>query len=148
MNSPNTSSLLNRLLGITCRSFPQYLQYARPYVPGGRQEVLETFDAIVADQNRLAQRISQLVIDAQQLPRPGEFPMEFTDSHDLDIDFLVSAAISYQRQDIESIGALAEQLQNSPAAKSLTEEALGMAKGHLDSLTELLDATADATAAK
>jgi len=138
MSETSTALLLNRLLAIESRSFPQYLQYSCPFVPPGRDEIVETLDSVVADQNGLADRISQMLIDTHSPLRTGEFPMEYTDLHDLDISFLISSAIEYQRQDIKEIGGLVEQLQMAPAAKSLAEEALGMAKGHLDSLQELV----------
>ena len=104
---------------------------------------METLDSIVSDQNVMVQRISQLLYDAEQPPRYGEFPMEYTDLHDLDIDYLIGAAVKYQQQDIVSIGEIADQLQLAPAAQALAEEALGMAKGHLDSLQELLPEVAN-----
>ncbi len=137
MNQPNTVVLLNRLLAIVGRSFPQYLQYSRPHIGPGRNEVVETIQAIVDDQNVLADRITSMLFDAEAPIRSGEFPMEFTDMHDLEIDFLVNVAVAYQQQDVEQIGEIVEALQGAPAAKSLAEEALGMAKGHLESLREL-----------
>ena len=143
MSQPATSVLLNRLLAIVGRSFPQYLLYSRPYIPSGRMSLFEAIEAIAADQNVMVERISRLLSDAHTPARFGEFPMEYTDLHDLDIDFLVGAAAKYQEQDITSIAEIAEQLRLAPAAQSLAEEALGMAKGHLDSLRELLpEATA------
>jgi hypothetical protein len=130
--------LLNRLLATVGRSFPQYLQYSRPYIPAGRDNLMETIDSIVTDQNQMVARISQLLTDAQTPPRFGEFPMEYTDLHDLDISFLVRTALQYQRQDLDSISAIVEGLQLAPAAQSLAEEVLGMTRGHLDSLSELL----------
>jgi len=141
MNQPPTTHLLNRLLAIVGRSFPQYLQYSRPYIPSpGRDNLVETLDAIVADQNGLAERIGNLLKDAQAPIRTGDFPMEYTDLHDLDIDYLLRLAVKYQEQDVAAIGEIAEQLTLAPAAQSLTEEALGMAKGHLDTLLEVLPA--------
>ena len=138
MSQPATNDLLNQLLGIVGRSFPQYLQYARPYVPPGRSDLMEMIGAVVGDQNGMVERLSQMLSDAQTPPRFGEFPMEYTDLHDLDINYLMKIAVKYQEQDIESIAAIAEQLRLAPAAQSLAEEALGMAKGHLDSLREVL----------
>ena len=140
MMSPETITLLNRLLGVIGKSFVQYLRYSRPYIPPGRDSVMETFESIVTDQDALVDRISQMLVDAQAPVRAGEFPMEYTDVHDLGIDFLVNAAVEYQRQDIGAIESLVEQLRSAPAAKALAEEALGMAKGHLESLRELLPA--------
>jgi|GEM_PF-390751 len=140
MNQPATIPLLNRLLGVVSRSFLQYIKFSQPYVPAGRKEVLETLAAMAADLDSMADRISQMIMNQQELPRTGQFPMGFTDMHDLDIDFLVRVAIDCQRQDIVAVEQLVEQLQMAPAAKSLAEETLGMAKGHLQSLEELAGA--------
>lgn len=135
---PELPSLLNRLLAIHCRSFPQYLRFARPYVPPGREQELEVIDAVALDQDALASRISRMIIDTGALPHTGEFPMEFTDMHDLHVDFLLLAAVRYQSQDAAMIEGLVDRLQTAPSAKALAEEALGMAKGHYDSLRELV----------
>jgi len=139
--TPESITSLNRLLAIQCRSFPQYLQWSRPHVPRGRDEVMDTIGGIVADQDAIADRINRMLQDANALSRTGEYPMEFTDLHDLDIDFLLNAAVNYQQQDVEAIEAIVQQLSTSPAAKAVAEESLGMAKGHLDSLRELLPAS-------
>ncbi|BBO32607.1 hypothetical protein [Lacipirellula parvula] len=127
---------LNRLLAIHCRSFPQYMRWARPHVPAGRGQELEAVDAIALDQDIMAERISRMIIDADALPRTGEFPMEFTDLHDLDIDYVILTAVRYQEQDVAMIEQLVHRLQSFAAARSLAEEALGMSKGHLDTLRE------------
>ena len=133
---------LNRLLAIHCKSFPQYLRWSRPHVPAGRGEELEAVQAIAQDQDVMAERISRMIVDADALPRSGEFPMEFTDLHDLDIDFLLRLAVRYQEQDIGAIQQLVDRLHTAPAAKATAEEALGMAKGHLDTLRELTQSNA------
>lgn len=135
--NPDPIHLLNRVLAVLCRSFPQYMRYARPYVPPERREQLEVIEAIALDEDVMAERISTMIIDADGLPRTGEFPMQFTDLHDLDLDYLLRAAVRYQEQDVATIQGLVERLQTAPAAKALAEEALGLAKGHLDSLYEV-----------
>jgi hypothetical protein len=128
---------LNRLLAIHCRSFVQYLRWSRPYVPPGHEEELDALESIAANQDAMAERISRLVIDNGARPRSGEFPREFTDLHDLDIDFLIAAAVRYQEQDLALVQEIVDGLAGAPAARALAEEALGMSKGHLDSLREL-----------
>ncbi|MAT71115.1 MAG: hypothetical protein CMJ58_16500 [Planctomycetaceae bacterium] len=139
---PEIVNLLNRLLAILCKSFPQYLRWSRPFVPAGRGEVMEAIGSIADDQDRLADRVSRMIDEAGYPPRDGEFPMEFTDMHDLGIDFLINAAVAYQEQDVETISKLVDRLQTAPAGKAIAEEALGMAKGHLDTLRELVAAPA------
>lgn len=137
---PEIVNLLNRLLAILCKSFPQYLRWSRPFVPAGRGEVMEAIGSIADDQDRLADRVSRMIDEAGYPARDGEFPMEFTDMHDLGIDFLINAAVAYQEQDVETISKLVDRLQTAPAGKAIAEEALGMAKGHLDTLRELVAA--------
>ena len=133
---------LNRLLAIHCKSFPQYMRWSRPHVPAGRGEELESVEAIALDQDAMGDRISRMIIDGHALPRSGEFPMEFTDLHDLDVDYCLRLAAKYQEQDVATIQGLVERLQTAPSAKAIAEEALGMAKGHLDTLRELSHANA------
>jgi len=128
---------LNRLLAIHCKSFPQYLRWSRPHVPPGRGEELAALEAVAMDQDVMGDRISRMIVDGDALPRTGEFPMEFTDLHDLDIDYLLRLTVRYQQQDVKAIQELVDRLQTAPAARSIAEESLGMAKGHLDTLREL-----------
>jgi hypothetical protein len=137
MPTPDTIEILNRVLVLVTRSFPQYLRYARPYIPPGRDNVLNTVNEIVTAQDRLAERIGRYISDSGGLPDAGQFPIEFTDTHDLAIDFLIREAIGYQREDIVNLQQCVDALRLSPAAQSMAAEALGMAKGHLQSLEEL-----------
>lgn len=139
MNQALLYPLLTQLLAIVSKSFPQYLRYSRFYVPPGRENVVETLEAIAADQDVLAERIGHMITEAEAPLRTGEFPMEYTDTHDLGIDYQLTAAIEYQQQDIASIERLIDQLAPFAAARSLAEEALGMAKGHLESLLEVVE---------
>jgi hypothetical protein len=143
MASPDTIEALTRVLVILRRSFPQYLKYARPYIPTGRENVMETIDEIAAGQDALAARVAEHIFQSGALPDYGKFPIEFTDTHDLDIDYLMEEAIGYQKQDIADLAQCVEELRLAPAAQALAAEALGMAKGHLESLEELpVDPTA------
>jgi hypothetical protein len=144
MNQASVYPPLTQLLGILARSFPQYIRYSRPYVPPGSENTVEMLQSIANDQDVLADRVRHMLTDAGAPLRSGEFPMEYTDTHDLGIDYQIHAAVEYQQQDMDSIQALMGQLQAFPAAKSLAEEALGMAKGHLESLQELDEVSAGA----
>lgn len=137
MPSPDTIDILNRVFVVLQRSFPQYLRYSRPYTPAGKENITQTIEQIVAAQDNLAERISQCIVESGGLPDPGKFPIEFTDTHDLEIDFLIHEAISYQKEDVANLEALVDQLRLAPAAQSLAAEALGLAKGQLESLEEL-----------
>ena len=134
MPSSDTINVLNRVLEILERSFPQYMLYARPYVPPGREAIVQTIEQIVAGQDALAERVSQHIFESSGLPDHGDFPIEFTDTHDLGIDFLLQEAIDCGRQDIIDLEKCVDSLRLAPAAQFLASEALGLAKGHLELL--------------
>ena len=138
MSSPETVQVLNQVTAIIGRSFPQYLRYSRPYIPPGYDRAVDTLKQIARDQEAIIARIERLVLDAGAVPYDGEFPMEFTDTHDLGLDYQIQAAMKYAKEDIRRLAACAEALNLAPAAKALAEEALGMTKGHLQLLEELV----------
>ncbi len=118
MASPDTINVLNRVLAILECSFPQYLQWARPYIPRGRESEMRTICEIVACQNSLAARVSEMIFASGSLPEKGKFPVEFTDTHDLSIDYLIREAIGYQQQDIADLAECAAALNLAPARKA------------------------------
>jgi hypothetical protein len=138
MTATETIDSLNRVLAILERSFTQYLRYARPYIPPGRDDVLQSLEEITAGQDALAERVNQAVVESGGLPDYGKFPIEYTDTHDLEIGYLIQEAIDNQRQDIAELSRCVDDLRHSPSAQALASEALGMAKGNLEKLEALL----------
>lgn len=134
MSSPETIDVLNRVLAILQQSFTQYLRYARPYIPPGYENVEETLKQIIAGHDALADRVTQTIHDAGGVPDDGKFPIEYADSHDLSIDFLINEALDGQRRDIADLAQCVDALRLAPAAQSLASEALGMAKANLELL--------------
>jgi bacterioferritin (cytochrome b1) len=134
MSSSDTITVLNRVLEILERSFPQYMRWARPYIPPGREGIMQTINEIVTGQDALAERVSQHIFESSGLPDHGDFPVEFTDTHDLSIDFLLQEAIDCTRQDISDLEQCVDALRSAPTAQFLASEALGMTKGHLELL--------------
>jgi hypothetical protein len=145
MPSTETINVLNRVLAILVRSLPQYLCYARPYIPQGRENIMQTNNQIVAVQDALAERVSQQVFESGGLPDHGEFPIEFTDLHDLAIDYLLQEAIDCLQQDIADLDECVAALRLAPAAQSLAAEAAGMTKGHFELLQSLTKSPASST---
>ena len=137
MSSLDTIDTLNRVLEIVERSFPQYLRWARPYIPLGRENVMQTIHSIVAAQDALAERVSQHIFESSGLPDHGDFPIEYTDTHDLGIDFLLQEAIDCTKQSVGDLEQSVDSLRLAPAAQSLASEAVGMTKGHLELLQKL-----------
>ena len=131
MTSIEAVTVLNRVLSIVLRSFPQYLRYSRPWVPPGHERELAALEKIVTEQDTFAERITAAIDDLGGMLDRGEFPMEFTDTHDLSIDYLVREAIGYGRQDAAGLESLAATPGLVPPADLLTGEAVHMVKRHL-----------------
>ena len=140
MRRADTIDVLNRLLVLLHRSLPMYLSYAVPWAPSepnGSQKVADGLNRLVEDQKLYAARIADAIQNRGGRIHTGGFPMEFTDLHLLSFDFLLREMVKYQRRDIESIQHCVDLLVDDPPARSLAEEVLGNAKGHLDTLEEL-----------
>ena len=138
MNSPNTIEVLNRLVVIHHRSLGMYLGYAPPTWHRDDQQAKEELGRIVADQKDLIDRIGEMVVGNHGAVFYGSYPMEFTGYHDLSFEFLLEKLLDHQRDDIAAIETCVSLLEGSPApARSIAQEALGMAKGHLESFEEL-----------
>ena len=138
MASISSSDVLNRLLTILARSFPNYLVYANPNVAAGRQSVLDLLESVRAEQNALASRVSDFIQQQGRQAIVGDFPLDYTDAHDLGLDYSLKLLVEYQRQDIAAIEQCVEQLRLAPAALAFAEEALGLARGHLELAEEQL----------
>ena len=137
MPSSDTINVLSRVLTILERSFPQYMNYARPYVPSGRENIMQTIRQIVAGQDALAERVTRQIFESGGLPDHGDFPIEFTDTHDLSIDFLLHEAIDCLKQDVADLEICVHEMRLAPAAQSLAAEAAGLTKGNLELLQKL-----------
>lgn len=137
MNDRQVTDILNRLLAIHTSSFPTYLVCTGPWTHRGDEAASETLSQIVADEQNTADRVVQMITDLGGSVASSTYPMLFTDLHDLALEFLLQRLVEYQQQDIVSIESCAADLADAPLARALAEEALGAAKGHLESLEEL-----------
>lgn len=133
-----TIDALNRLLVIEYRSFPMYLTYASPWTHQGDQKAAETLQNIAADQQLMSQRIAELVDRSGGRIETGEYPMEFTDTHFLSLDFLLKELHRHQRHDVAEIERLVARLVGDREARELAEETLGMERAHLEAVEALL----------
>ncbi len=130
---------LNRLLGLLESSFARYLTFAHPRSNAAHERIRNMLGHMASDQQQLSSRIANFLLENGGSLASAEFPMDFTDTHDLAIDFLVRRTIEYQKQDIADLERIVDSLRLAPAALPLAEEALGMARGHLQLLDELAE---------
>ncbi len=137
MSKPGNHDALNRLLTVLYRSLPMYLTDAAPWTHRGDEKAVEVLHHIVEDQEQLATRIGQHIVDHYGPVELGDYPLDFPDTNDLAFDYLVGKLVACQKNDVDSIERYMGQLQGDFEARSLAEEALGSARGHLESLEEL-----------
>jgi hypothetical protein len=137
MTAAVANAALNQLLVILYRSFPMYLADASPWTHTGDEQAKQVLEHIVTDERYYAGRITELLLDRRSLAGFGEYPMSFTDTHDLALDYLIVELIYYQKQDIAATERCVEALSRDPEGRAIAEEVLGNARGHLESLEEL-----------
>lgn len=136
--------VLNRLVGIHERSLPTYLSYASPAWHRGDQKAKETLDHIAEDQREMADRLCEYIDSQGAAVDHGAYPMVFTGYHDLSFDWLLTRLIELQAQDLQVIQRCTTEVQSDPEALALVEEAVGAAKGHMQSLEELRESASAA----
>ncbi len=143
---------LQRLLVLHYRSLPTYLgslcSWGQEFWVGpDADRFVETVRHMIADQHDLVDRLASAIQDRGGMVHMGEFPMRFTDMHDLSNQYLVACMIECQQQDLAVIELCVAQISGDAMAEGLARECLGAAKAHLQSLGELAAADADLPAA-
>lgn len=128
--------VLNRLLGVHCQSLPTYLCSTVIWGERNDRRAADTLTQIAADQKYIADRIIGLIDRRQGQFNRGQ-TRDLTWLNDLSIDFLIKQTLDYQVRDAADIASCVEFLSADPEAKAIAEEALGMAKAHLESLEEV-----------
>ncbi|HEV3004677.1 MAG TPA: hypothetical protein VGX78_09450, partial [Pirellulales bacterium] len=123
-DTTRTIDALNQLLAIVYRSFPMYLADASPWTHEGDEPATETLKNIVLDQQASAQRIVELILQFGGRFDLHEYPMEYTDTHFLSLDFLLKELVRYQRRDIAAIERIVAALAGHHESRELAEETL------------------------
>jgi len=144
MSSQSTIDVLNRLYVLHHRSLAVYLHYAQPHRLASEPRASAVLAQMADDHARTADKLASLVLEANGLVDPGEFPMSFTGLHDLSVEYLVKQLIERQRKHIGACEKLADLLAMAPFAQAAAREAVGEAKGHLDNLLDLTNEPAAA----
>ncbi len=137
MNDASNCEVLNRLWIIHHYSLPNYLAFAPPWWREKDGRGVDLLGDIVRDQQRLADRFGTLMTKHDCTPAAGQFPLRFTAFHDLSSQYIWERLVEYQQRTIEAIAKCIDQLPPHSLALSVTQESLGIAKAHLDSMNEL-----------
>jgi hypothetical protein len=137
MSAQGNHDVLNRLYAILYRSLPMYLTYAVPWTHRGDERATEALQRIVEDQQQLANRIAEHILEHYGPIDSGEYPLDFPDTNDLAFDFLIGKLVNCQKRDVAAVERCVSQLMGDHDARALAEEALGSARAHLETLEEL-----------
>ena len=137
MPRPGTYAALNRLLTTIYRSLPMYLKYACPWTHLGDEKSLDALNHIVEDQQQLSTRLADHIITTYGPVDSGDYPLDFPDTHDLAFDYLIGKLLACHKVDVASIEACLPTILDDRVGLALAEEALGSARGHLETLEEL-----------
>lgn len=133
----NSIDVLNRLLAIHNRSLPMYLNSAPPWISRSDEKAREVLNNVVADHRQSVENLGRAIIAAGKPVNMGEYPMLFTDIHDLSMAHVLRELIRSQKQDIQTIVDCVQELEEDPPNRNFAEECLGAAKGHLEALEGL-----------
>ncbi|HEX4129608.1 MAG TPA: hypothetical protein VHZ24_06165 [Pirellulales bacterium] len=141
MAKVDSIAVLNRLAAIEHRSLAMYLVDACPWRRAGDEKEAVLLENIVTDQRVMVERIAELVLGRGGVLDLGEYPMDFTDTHDLSLDYLMRELLRLQKLMIPRLERLAELLESVPhidrPAHDLALEVLGSERAHLEAIQEI-----------
>ncbi|MGC3969981.1 MAG: hypothetical protein QM775_22440 [Pirellulales bacterium] len=123
-------SHLNRLLAIHYRSLPMYLADAgiwRSSLPHD-EELGKAIDRLTSDYRQTCGRIATAILDRNGTIEPSAFPMEFTDTNFLSLDYMLGEITELHKQDMDAMRRIVVAVGHDADAKYITQECLGAAK--------------------
>ena len=137
MSQADSIDVLNRLFEIEHRSLLAYLNDACLWTHTGEEKATTALAHISADQQAMTARIAELIDSRGGRIDSGSFPMYFTDTNLLSLDFMLQELVKYQKRDIAAIERIVAALAADREARDLAEEILGSERAHLEVLEDL-----------
>lgn len=140
MPTANVPDILNHVLATLNRSFAMYLSYAMPYFSQRDDAARAVFENMVADQKNYVKKLGEMIVNYHRRADMGDFPMVYTDCHDLSLDYLIREMTKLHQDDLRVVEKAERELAaaRDPAALALVQEILGNARGHLENLKQLV----------
>lgn len=140
MSNAIVPAILNRVLATLNRSFAMYISYAMPYFSQRDDAARSVFENMVADQKNYVQKLGEMVVEKHGRADMGDFPMAYTDCHDLSLDYLIREMARLHQIDLRVFEQAERDLSaaRDPAALALVQEILGNARGHMENLRQLV----------
>src|SRR5262245_53306687 len=119
MDKSRTYSALNRLLTVVSRSLPVYLSYTSPWTRPDEAEALATLKRIAQESEQLANRVAEYTNEHYGPPDLGEYPIDFFDTHDLALEYLLKKVLACQKADVTALERLVGELSDDRRAAAL-----------------------------
>lgn len=137
---PESQPVLTRLLHREEYSLANYLMYARPWVPPGREHAWEEVRRIAGAQLANAVRIGRLLIERYGYADSKYFPVAFTRYNDLSLDYLVPRLVEHQQSLLADVEQALGELGRDEEARRVVRTVLDGERKHLDALLALAPA--------
>ena len=129
--------LLEGIIRREACSFLQYVREAFPWATAGKEDTVAQVLRFATREKEAVARIAQWLLRRHRgLPPTPSFPMEFTDSNFVSIDYLLPRLLDAQRESVAALEADLARLTDVPA-RELVQQLLTLKREHLQALETL-----------
>lgn len=123
-------------------SFTEYILMCSPYVPAGREPLVELLRTLVAEEHRHARLIGEMIVSLEGIPNPGLFDESAADMNYLDIVFLYGLLIGHKERTIGHFAERLQQAEKHPQVRESLGRIMEDEKRQLQDLKAALERTA------
>ena len=128
-----------------CRSLAQYLSEGWPWSESQQRPAQELVQTIQADERRWAEQLAELIERRGGVPRPGNYPTEFTDTHFLALEFMLGRLERALSRTLLELKQDLDRLNDDAEVKELLERMIERKRGQIEAITKLRAAGASQT---
>ena len=129
--------ILERVFRRECSSLAQYLAKGSPWSESQNRPAQDLVQTIQADEQRWAQQLAELIEQRGGVPRPDNYPTEFTDTHFLDLEFMLSRLEESLGRTLVQLQEDVERLDDDGEAKELLERMVERKRGQAEAIAKL-----------
>ena len=119
-------------------SLAQYLGGSCPWSQRSENEANKLFRSIMEDEQTWLAELVELIDRRGGVPKPDNYPTEFTDQHFLALDYLLARLADYIRGSIKDLDQDQRQLIDDPPAKDLIDRMIAQKREQVLSIEKLL----------
>ena len=123
-------------------SFTEYILMCSPYVPAGREPLMELLARLVEEEHRHARAIGGMIVLLEGIPNPGLFDESAADMNYLDIVYLYGLLIRHKEKTIVHFAERLRQAEGFPPVLEGLGRIMEDEKRQLDDLKGALERTA------